>query len=227
MARKPAEPAHIKGQLSLLEEELAAPIDLPTPALDGATPAEPRTEVATISGPNTRIRAGNAMQRARVAAVEGALRVLGKRGVKALTMADVADASGLARATLYNHVRDKQSLLQLVLAHEVRDLAVMFSAAPTMPAALTTASRAIAEHRSLIGIREHDPVALAPIAVPSAGEGWDAIRELARQALAARGSKATPPQVDLLLRWLASFVTVPSDESTRHSQASELAKSLK
>ena len=153
--------------------------------------------------------------------------MLARKAVKALTMADVADAGGLARATLYNHVRDKQSLLQLVLAHEVRELAKAFSAASTMPIALTTTARAIAEHPALVGQRLYEPLALAPIAVPGSGEGWDAIRELTRQALAARGGKATEAQVDLLLRWLASFVAVPSDEASRTSQASELAKSLK
>ena len=70
-------------------------------------------------------------------------------------------------------------------------------------------------------------LSLAAIAVPATGEGWTAIRELTRQALAARGSKATDAQVDLLLRWLTSFITVPSDDASRNSQATELAKSLK
>lgn len=179
-----------------------------------------------ITGPNTRIRAGNAMQRARDAAIRGALDVLAKRGVRNMTMTDVADAGGLARATLYNHVRDKQALLQLVMAYEARELVKIFAAAPTMPKALTDCAHTLAEHPALVGIRRHDPLALAPIAAPSTGEGWDAIRELTRQALAARGGKATPAQVELLLRWLTSFITMPSDEASRNSQASALAKSL-
>lgn len=204
------------GQQSLLEEELAAPI--------GLSDSE---EVATISGPNTRVRAGNSMQRARAAAISAAIDVLAKRGLKNMTMADVADAGGLARATLYNHVRDKQALLQLVVAHEARELAKVFSAATTTREALTATARLIAEHPALVGVRAVDALALAPIAVPSSGEGWTAIRELTRQALAARGGKATDAQVDLLLRWLTSFVAVPSDDASRDSQAAELAKSLK
>ena len=126
MARKPTDNAHVKGQLTLLEEELAAPIELPAPA-------ESAAQIATISGPNTRVRAGNAMQRARMAAIGGALEVLAAHGVKNLTMADVADAGGLARATLYNHVRDKESLLLLVIANEARELAKVFASASTMP----------------------------------------------------------------------------------------------
>jgi AcrR family transcriptional regulator len=220
VARKPTDNAHVKGQLTLLEEELAAPIELPAPA-------ESAAQIATISGPNTRVRAGNAMQRARMAAIGGALEVLAAHGVKNLTMADVADAGGLARATLYNHVRDKESLLLLVIANEARELAKVFASASTMPAALTATARAIAAHPALVGVREHDPLSLAAIAVPATGEGWTAIRELTRQALAARGSKATDAQVDLLLRWLTSFITVPSDDASRNSQATELAKSLK
>ena len=239
MARKSVEPAHIDGQLSLLESELAAPLELPAPS---TTPdADSRNSVtdvaesrmvttpteAPISGPNTRIRAGNAMQRARAAAIAGAVSVLARHGVKAMTMADVADAGGLARATMYNHVRDKQSLLQLVLAHEVRELAKVFSAASTMSSALTGTARAIADHPALIGIRSSEPLALAAIAVPTSGEAWDAVRELMRQALVARGAGASSAQVDLVLRWLASFVTEPSDEASRASQAAALAKSLR
>lgn len=217
MAKKPADTTQVKGQLTLLEEELAAPIDLP------AAPVE----VASISGPNTRVRAGNAMQRARAAAIAGALAVLTTRGVKGMTMADVSSASGLARATLYNHVRDKESLLQLVLAHEARELAKTFAAASTMAGALTATARAIAEHPALVGVRAVEPLALAGIAAPATGDAWGAIRDLARRALVARGSSGSDAQVDLLLRWLTSFVAVPSDETSRNSQASALAKSLK
>lgn len=214
----PTDDAQIREQSRLLEEELAAPIELPTPS---AAPA-----FAAISGPNTRVRAGNAMQRARAAAISGAIAVLAKQGVKNMTMGDVADAGGLARATLYNHVRDKESLLLLVMAHEARELAKVFSSAATLPEALTATARMIADHPALIGVRKHDPLALAAIAVPATGEGWTAIRELTRQALAVRGGKATDAQIDLLLRWLTSFITVPTDDASRNAQASELAKSL-
>ena len=230
MARKPVDPVHVPGQLTLLEVELAAPIELASPAASVAVAVPSATTenaTAPISGPNTRVRAGNAMQRAREAAIAGAIAVLADSGVKAMTMAAVADAGGLARATLYNHVRDKQSLLQLVIAHEVRSLAVGFSAAATMPAALTGTARAIAEHRALVGIRSTDPAVLGAISVPTSGEGWDAVRELLGRALVARGSKGSVAHVELVLRWLASFVTEPSDEGSRSSQASALAKSLR
>ena len=213
MAKQPAEPTPPAGQLSFLESELQLPL-------------ETVDDVATISGPNTRVRAGNAMERARAAAISGAIAVLAKHGAKALTMAEVADEGGLARATLYNHVRDKQSLFQLVIGHEARVVATLFANEATLPKALTRASQFIAEHPALVGVRTHDPLSLAPIAVPTAGEGWNAIRELTRQALVARGSKGTPAQVDVLLRWLTSFVVEPSDAASRSSQASAVAKSL-
>lgn len=164
------------------------------------------------------------MERARAAAISGALAVLSKRGAKALTMAEVADAGGLARATLYNHVRDKQSLFALVLANEARTLGDLFVAESTWPKALTRASQFIAEHPALVGIRANDPQSLAPISAP--GAGWDAVRELAREALVARGSKGTDAQVDVVLRWLTSFVIEPGDADSRASQASAIAKSL-
>lgn len=212
MAKQPTTSTPSAGQLSFLESELQLPLET--------------EDVATISGPNTRVRAGNAMERARSAAIAGAIDVLAKRGAKALTMAEVADEGGLARATLYNHVRDKQSLFHLVLGHEARVAANLFTSESTLPKALTRTSQFIAEHPALVGVRANDPLSLAPLTVPSAGEGWTAIRELTRQALVARGSKGTPAQVDVLLRWLTTFIVEPSDDASRASQASTLAKSL-
>lgn len=212
MAKQPTTSTPSAGQLSFLESELQLPLET--------------EDVATISGPNTRVRAGNAMERARSAAIAGAIDVLAKRGAKALTMAEVADEGGLARATLYNHVRDKQSLFHLVLGHEARVAANLFTSESTLPKALTRTAQFIAEHPALVGVRANDPLSLAPLTVPSAGEGWTAIRELTRQALVARGSKGTPAQVDVLLRWLTTFIVEPSDDASRASQASTLAKSL-
>mgnify|MGYP003704518517 CR=1 FL=1 len=101
MARKPTDNAHVKGQLTLLEEELAAPIELPAPA-------ESAAQIATISGPNTRVRAGNAMQRARMAAIGGALEVFRSANVDIVPLiATHGGAGGRVAAKAYAGFRDE------------------------------------------------------------------------------------------------------------------------
>lgn len=227
MAQKPSEPSPIEGQLSFLDAA-AAPVEASTTHRDTTSTPTPADDVpddadaALLVGPNTRIRAGNAMQRARAGAVRGALETLMRRGLRRLTMSETADRGGLARATLYNHVRDKDELLVLLVEHEAGAVADVFVAAPTMEAALTAAADMIAEHPVLIALREREPEALVRLAVPESG----AIRGLAADALAARGAPASANSLELLLRWLVSFVSSPSDAAARAEQARALARML-
>lgn len=231
MASKPQDHSQVEGQLSFLEAEPETPqaksqkvepkpepIDAHTTPVPVASPDDP----SIITGPNTRIRAGNAMQRARAGAIRGALETLTRRGLKRLTMAETADRGGLARATLYNHVRDKDALLVMLLEHESQTVADVFIAAPTMQQALADAAKLIAEHTVLIGLREREPEALVRLTAPESG----AVRLLAAAALEQRGSTPSDANVDLLLRWLASFVASPSDPVARAAQAASLAKTL-
>ena len=231
MASKPQDHNHVEGQLSFLDGEpdeplakpkVVAPEVVPIDRQAAAAPLVASADEHIITGPNTRIRAGNAMQRARAGAIRGALETLTRRGLKRLTMAETADRGGLARATLYNHVRDKDALLVLLLEHESQTVADVFIAAPTMHQALADAAELIAEHAVLVGLREREPEALVRLTAPESG----AVRLLAATALKQRGSTPSDANVDLLLRWLASFVASPSDPEARAAQAASLAKTL-
>jgi AcrR family transcriptional regulator len=221
VAAKPHEVAHVEGQLSFLAEE-AAPA--PAAVTEALVPQveEESEDVGVITGPNTRIRASNAMHRAREGAIRGALETIALRGLKGLTMVEAADRGGVARATLYNHARDKAALLELVLDRETREIARAFVEAPSLERALADAASAIAEHPALKGIREHDAAALVGLASASDPR----VRRLAADALHARGCAVSDSNVDMALRWLASFVTVPSDRASREAQAGSLSKML-
>jgi AcrR family transcriptional regulator len=228
VASKASEHGH-EGQLSFptdapLHPTAPEPVPVTQPGPIPTTSPEPlpAPDATIITGVNTRIRAGNAMQRARAGAIRGALETLARRGLKRLTMAEAADRGGLARATLYNHVRDKDALLSMLLEHESQAVADAFVAAPSLEAALAEAAAMIADHPALIGIRAHEPAALVRFTVPEDG----AVRALAAASLAARGCAATDADVDLVLRWLASFVASPSDPQARADQAAALARTL-
>lgn len=226
-----AEPTPPKAQSAQpAPDAIAAPAVAPDESTADAQAVVPTTETVAedaddpmiLTGPNTRIRAGNAMQRARAGAIRGALETLARRGLKRLTMAEAADRGGLARATLYNHVRDKDALIALLLEHEAQAVANAFVAAPSLEQALIDASTMIAEHPALVGLREHDPAALIKLSAPETG----AVRQLAAASLAARGSESSDANVDLVLRWLASFAASPSEPATRAAQAASLVRTL-
>lgn len=221
MAGKSHEHAHLEGQLSFIDApEPTVPVaDVDT---DVEAAEQPAADASIITGPNTRIRASNAMHRARAGAVQGALLAIARHGIRGLTMVQAADLGGLARATLYNHVRDKEQLLELLLDHETARVARTFVEAPDLATALTDAASMVAEHPSLAGVREHDKASLAPLASVTDAH----VRRLAADSLAARGCNASDANVDLLLRWLGSFVAVPADAATRSAQAAALARTL-
>src|SRR3954447_15000654 len=65
---------------------------------------------APVREKGTRTRAGNAMDRTRAALLAGAARAVAASGTK-ITMAQVATAAGVAKATLYNHFRTREAVL--------------------------------------------------------------------------------------------------------------------
>lgn len=236
MAPKSTEQPHLDGQLSFLDDVLEAPSSSPASPPDPVPPTAPLAEAEVVeiaaagsddanvlSGPNTRIRASNAMHRARAGAVQGALDTIARKGIRGLTMVEAADRGGLARATLYNHVRDKDALLMLVLESELARLAERFAAAADLETALADVSDAIATHPSLAGIRSQDPAALATLAAAENPEAREAIAH----ALSARHCATDAANVDLVLRWLGSFITGSSDPETRRVQAIALARTLR
>ncbi len=228
MAAKPHEAVHVEGQLSFLADDPTAVSEVGAVGIAMAAPTEAgaQAELAAdpgiITGPNTRIRASNAMHRARDGAIRGALDTIARRGLRGLTMVEAADRGGVARATLYNHARDKDALLELVLDRETQALAQAFVAAPSLEQALADAASAIAEHPALAGIREHDAVSLSRLAASSDAR----VRRLAADSLRARGCTVSDSNLDMALRWLLSFIAAPSDRPSRAAQAQALAKML-
>lgn len=180
-----------------------------------------------VRAPQT--RAGNGMGRSRAAAVAGARRVLVERGVRKTTMGEVAVRGGLAKATLYNHVRTKDELLLLVAAEgleRVRAAASSALGSGDLTTGLTAAAAELAGDEVLIALRRSEPAALLPLAAPGDGAGWDRARAATSEVLAAGGRTPDPAAVDLTLRWLTSHVLSPGRPAERAAAARALAALL-
>jgi AcrR family transcriptional regulator len=161
---------------------------------------------APVRAAGTRSRAGNAMNRTRVALLGGARQAVEASGTK-ITMAQVAAAAGVAKATLYNHFRTREAVLSALLAEEVGRL-IDEASGRALPDALTAAALSLSENPLLRALAEREPATVAALArVDATAEGWRRARDAVRAAVAA----ADRGGAELVLRWLASHVVTPSE----------------
>jgi AcrR family transcriptional regulator len=154
----------------------------------------------------TRSRAGNAMNRTRAALLEGTRRAVAISGTK-ITMSQVATASGVAKATLYNHFRTREALLSALVVDEVSAL-VESCASLSLADALATAANALAEHPLLRTLVRLEPATVAELGrIDFESEAW----RMARNAVAAAVAGESRGGADLVLRWLSSYLLTPAN----------------
>jgi AcrR family transcriptional regulator len=160
---------------------------------------------APVRVTGTRTRAGNAMNRTRAALLVGARRAVEASGTK-ITMAQVASAAGVAKATLYNHFRTREAVLSALLTDEIDQLIERAASRP-LPEALDATATALSEHPVLRSLARCEPAILTALArVDANAVGWRRARDAVFAALA----EAERGGADLVLRWLASHVVSPS-----------------
>ena len=166
-------------------------------------------------------RAGNAMDRTRAALLDGARRAVATSGTK-ITMAQVAAAAGVAKATLYNHFRTRDAVLGALMAADVR---AVIDAVADLPLAdaLATAAQLVSDHpvpRTLAG---HDPALLVRLAtVDLRADGWQLAHQAVRTALVAADRRGA----DTVLRWLASLLVNPADAAALTADVAALLDGL-
>jgi AcrR family transcriptional regulator len=187
------------GATDPLFDTLFRPTTL-APAIASAAPVRER---------GTRSRAGNAMNRTRAALLDGARRAVLVNGTK-ITMAQVAAAAGVAKATLYNHFRTREAVLAALVVDEVNALAMRAAEQP-LERALAETANALATHPALRGLARTEPATIAALGcIDLRAEGWRRGRDAVAAALAAEGLAGT----ELVLRWLASYLLSPASQAT-------------
>jgi AcrR family transcriptional regulator len=159
--------------------------------------------------PATRSRAGNAMGRTRAAVLDGARAAIAESGTS-ITMTQVATASGIAKATLYNHFRSREAVLDAVLADEVRVLLDGLDALP-LADALSTAATRIGTHPLLARLASDEPATIAALArIDLNSPHWRRCADELRTSL----ERSRRGGGELILRWVSSFISTPADPSS-------------
>ncbi len=95
-------------------------------------------------------------RRTRSAILEGAKLLIATVGLQRMNMIDIADTSEVSRATLYNHFRDKGSVLRALLESEIERIFQFVDSDISPEDALLEISRAISSDAALKTMRETD-----------------------------------------------------------------------
>ena len=146
------------------------------------------------------VRAGNAMERARAGILHAAADLVASGGPRAVTMAAVARRAAVAKATVYNHFRDRNELLLALLAHQRENLIAHCSLAASGER-LDAAAAWLSESPVVAGVRRYEPSTLVEVADAAASD----------DSVAADVERwcATGTDPDAARRWLLSFVFAP------------------
>ena len=142
------------------------------------------------------------MQRARSEIVAAAAELIAESGLAAVTMAGAARTAGVAKATVYNHVRDRGELLSAVLTDQWAALQRACADQPPEQR-LSTAAAWVSESPVLDGLRRNDPDVL--VAISSAALRDPQVLEVVSGWI----PDGRDPQA--ALRWLVSFAICPAE----------------
>ncbi len=180
------------------------------------------------------------MTRSRACILSGTAKCLVRYGTRKTTMGDIAREGGTAKATVYNHFRTKRDVYAALVADEVDDLLGSLAELPgvagsaeSVAAALAYAAEWLSDHPVLRALREREPEVAARLARPGDTEEWRAVRQAAlhRVSLAVAAGTLDPRTdpavaVDVLLRWVVSYVTWPAAPGTAEVAARQLVHGL-
>jgi AcrR family transcriptional regulator len=183
--------------------------------MSGGTYSTHYTSAAPIREQGTHSRAGNAMARTRAAVLDGASRAVEKHGARKATMADIASLAGIAKGTLYNHFRAKEAVYAAALDAGIRTLAAECTAAARedLSDALGIAAERIGSNPALRRIAADEPATLAVLMTPTDMPLWGLARSAIRDVLVAAGVATSTSSIDLVLRWLTSFMASAGTDS--------------
>ena len=145
--------------------------------------------------------------------------LIAQSGASKISMIDISAHSQVARATLYNHFRDKSSVIEALLASEVARIIEGSKLAGTPVDALESISIAISSNGALAGLRQNDPALIAQLLIHSEHPLY---LELARTMYALTQSQSA---TGLAMRWLLGQVAQPLTPEQSRDQAALLVES--
>lgn len=139
-------------------------------------------------------------------------RIIITTGVKKMSMIEIADVSEVSRATLYNHYRDKESVIRSLCEAEMQRLVVIAQAAPDATSALEQISIEISQDKALAAMRVQDPDFLTIALSAQTDMLWKAFSIAMAHLLGNEKS-------ELATRWLIGQALHPISSAQSRAQA--------
>ena len=99
-------------------------------------------------------------RRTQNAILEATKQLIVTTGLRKMSMIEIADVSEVSRATLYNHYRDKESVIRSLCESEMQRLVEIAQAAPDATSALEQISLEVSADSALAAMRRQDPDSL-------------------------------------------------------------------
>jgi AcrR family transcriptional regulator len=159
----------------------------------------------------------SAHRRTEAAILEGTKSLISRSGIAGLSMIEIADHSEVSRATLYNHYRDKETVLAALVASEIQRLAELATTAGTPADALESLSISISTDSALAAMRIHDAQVLVSAMTNTASEHYITIAQIIY------GATKSQAGTGIAMRWLLGQVMQPITPEQSREQAAMLA----
>lgn len=153
--------------------------------------------------------------RTREAALAGARRVIAELGVRKASMADIAVRAGMAKATLYNHFRDKSEVVAALVVHEVTAILDDARTVKLEPAkALARVAFRLNAHPVIRGALRAEPVLAVGIVQDFSSDSpvVQQVRRAVGEFLADLGLRNDTASTDVVLRWWLTAALCPVPE---------------
>jgi AcrR family transcriptional regulator len=156
---------------------------------------------------------GNVHRRTEIAILEGTKDLISLNGIANLSMIDIADHSQVSRATLYNHFRDKNAVLDALLASEITRLVEIADRSHAPAHVLESLSRAISTDTALAAMRIHDGNILTSMLSHTSSEHYITIAKIVFAAT------KTEAGTGIAMRWLIGQALQPLTAEQSRQQA--------
>ena len=161
---------------------------------------------------------GNVHRRTEAAILEGTKDLISQSGIANLSMIDIADHSQVSRATLYNHFRDKNAVLEALLSAEVQRLVSLAEKATAPAHVLESLSRAISTDSALASMRIHDGEIVTSILTNTTHEHYLTIARIVFEATKSEAGTG------IAMRWLIGQAMQPLTPEQSRQQSLALVE---
>ena len=158
-------------------------------------------------------------RRTQVAILEGTKSLIATVGLKKMSMIEIADIAQVSRATLYNHYRDKDSVLRALCESEAERFVNLARNSTSAIEALERLSIEISQDKALENMRKSDPESLSLFLSSQEDRLWKAVSSAITLIV------DNPVMSELTVRWLIGQALHPLTPTQSRQQAEAIIKS--